>query len=90
MMAQRKLDIPDELISGFVAKKVVGWIVAVGLTLAFFMGIMVNDTHSRLTNLEHTSLTKEQAAELKSSVEMLRQDIGFLRVQLHIQEINKP
>lgn len=76
---------PDRLvpaIEGVIARKVVGWIVAVGLTLSFAAGVWAMDTRGRIQNLERGQFSREEAAGLRNAVDLLRAEIGYLRNDL--------
>jgi hypothetical protein len=68
---------------GFLAKTVVKWIVGVGLALAFAAGAWAMDTRSRIVNLEQGQFTREEAAGLRSSLDLLRAEISYLRSDMN-------
>lgn len=72
----------DGEIEGVLAKKVVGWIVAVGLAAFFAAGALVADIRGRVHNLEKGQFTREEAGDLRSSLDLLRQEITYLRADL--------
>jgi hypothetical protein len=67
---------------GGLAKRVVGWLLAVLLPLVFAAGLWAADVRSRIANLETSRLTREEAAALRQDLQLLRQEIGFLRGSL--------
>lgn len=71
-----------EEIEGVLAKKVVGWIIAVGLAAFFAAGALVADIRGRVYNLEKGQFTREEAADLRNAVDLLRQEITYLRSDL--------
>lgn len=79
----------DAAVEGYLARKVVGWIVAVGLGLAFCAGAWAMDTRGRIVNLEKGQFTREEAAGLRNAVDLLRQDITYLRSDLAKEEKRK-
>lgn len=74
----------DQLLTeGILAKKVVAWIIGVGLALAFAGGVWAADTRGRIVNLETGQFTREEAAGLRNAVDLLRQEITYLRTDLN-------
>lgn len=72
----------EEQIEGVLAKKVVGWAMAVGLAAFFAAGAWASDLRGRVQNLERGQFTREEAADLRNAVDLLRQEITYLRSDL--------
>lgn len=75
---------------GVLAKKVVAWVVVIGLGLSFTVGAWAMDVSGRLGTLEKGQFTREEAQQLRSSVDLLRLEIGFLRRDLTAQTPQRP
>lgn len=69
----------DKIIGGYIARKVVAWMVGIGVVFLFASGMAAADVTSRIANLEGSRLTREEAAGLRSSIDLLRQEMGYLR-----------
>ena len=67
---------------GYLAKKVVAWVIVIGLGLSFTAGVWAMDVRGRLGELERDQFTREEAQQLRSSVDLLRLEIGYLRRDL--------
>lgn len=65
-----------------IARKVVGWFVTAGAAVVFAAGLWAADTRSRIVSLEHGQFTREEAAKLTGSMDLLRQEIFFLRNEM--------
>lgn len=71
----------DDAVEGFIAKKVVGWVIFVTVGLVFAGGMWAQDVRSRLMSLEESRITKVEAADLRNAIEMLRLEVNYLRLQ---------
>ena len=69
-------------VGGYLAKKVVAWVIVIGLGLSFTAGVWAMDVRGRLGELERDQFTREEAQQLRSSVDLLRLEIGYLRRDL--------
>ena len=76
----------DRMVEGVIARKVVAWLLAGGLALSFAVGAWAMDKSGRLTTLEKGQFTREEAQQLRSSVDLLRVEIGYLRRDLTAAE----
>lgn len=72
----------DDLVEGVLAKKVVGWLIAVGLALFFAAGMWASDVQGRLKSLEDGQFTREEAAGLRNAIDLLRAEIVYLRADM--------
>lgn len=69
-------------VDGYLAKNVVKWMVTVGIAGAFLAGGWAMNQNNRLDALEKHSVTREEAAKLQGSMDLLRFEITELRNEL--------
>lgn len=67
---------------GHVSKNILKWMLTIGITVVFGAGAWAMNTTGRLDALEKHSVSREEAAKLQGSIDLLRQEITYLRNDL--------
>ncbi len=72
-----------EAVDGHWAKRFAKWFLAGGGVLIFMAGVAYADIKGRVQNLERGQFTREEAAALRNTVDVLNANITFLRSDLN-------
>lgn len=84
-VGRRATDSDVAHVEGVLAKKVLVWFITTALAVVFAAGLWAADTRGRIVNLEENQFTDVEAAELTGALNLLRQEITYLRRELERQ-----
>lgn len=71
-----------DAVEGVIARKVLIWFITSALAVVFAAGLWAADTRGRIVSLEEQQFTDVEAAKLTGALDLLRQEITYLRRDL--------
>ena len=74
----------EKAVDGIIARKIVWWFVGGGALLLVSATLYAQDIRSRVVNLETSRLTREEAGNLKNSIDLLRMEVTYLRQAIQV------
>ena len=74
----------EKAVDGIIARKIVWWFVGGGAMLLIAATLYAQDIRGRVVNLEQSRLTREEAGNLKNSIDLLRMEVTYLRQAIQV------